>query len=670
MTDHPETTPAARGVLVAYLVLSPAAFWYHLIEPFEAPKAAVTQLAALAVVVLGVWRGGWQLFRGPVGVAVLLGVASAVVSSVFSVSPATSLRGALDSNMGLGSVLALAVLFAASRAVCREPAAMQQVLHAAVVGLVLACGYAVVQAVGCDPVRWAQAAEYRGWTRPTGTLGHPNYLAGHAAMVLPLLVWACRRRGPVAGALVVLAAGTILVSLSRGALAAGVAALLVCRPSRGWILGGVVAGVLVLLIDSPLSQTLRERVLDGVSSPGRGLIWDGALRLWAGHPWAGTGLDTFGLTWPAVRTAEYWDVEWGFLPVKAHNDLLHALATQGLLGAVAYVLLPISLAWAASRAWRRGHGSCATALAGVAVAYYVQNQVGFATASTAGLLAVVAGMLASLADRDTASEEPPPADPVLVPVTGLAVLGVLVALAQGGAESGRLALVAAALVAAAVAAYHAIPRAAAVDEPAVPWRRLVLPALLAAVPAWRVVGPLLASGCSQQGAHDWAFRLAPSWAVVHERRAWALREAALEASHDAIATACDLEPLAAPLHARRAVILCDLARQGWADGDAVLAAFDLALALDPYDWRTVADAARAATVLGRHAAAERYIESGLTHRPRLAVLLAERGVLELARGQRTAAGRTFREALALDWHGDDQRRDAVHSLLRDAAGDE
>src|SRR5262245_22132626 len=241
----PDLRVPARGLLVGFLALSPVAFWYGLIEPFEACKSELTQLTGVALVLAVAaargrsWAWAWAaaraLFSGPIGAAVLCGVVSAVVSTAFSLSPRTSLQGAPDSHMGLGSVLGLAALFAASRALSPDEAAAGQLLRAAAVGLALSCAYALVQALGQDPVRWAQTWEYRGWVRPFGTQGNPNYLAGHAVMALPIVLWQARRAAEarqggavLAGAaLALLAATAVTISLSRGALVAGVLAVLV-----------------------------------------------------------------------------------------------------------------------------------------------------------------------------------------------------------------------------------------------------------------------------------------------------------------------------------------------------------------------------------------------------------------------------------------------------------
>jgi O-antigen ligase/tetratricopeptide (TPR) repeat protein len=727
----PDLRVPARGLLVGFLALSPVVFWYGLVEPFEACKSALTQLTGIALVVLAMaaargrsWAWAWAeargLFSGPIGAAVLCGVVSAVVSTAFSLSPRTSLQGAPDSNMGLGSVLGLAALFAASRALCPDEAAAGQLLRAAAVGLALSCAYALVQALGQDPVRWAQTWEYRGWVRPFGTQGNPNYLAGHAVMVLPIVLWQARRaaearRGGavLAGAaLALLAAFAVVVSLSRGALVAGVLAVLVLLGSwrtrvprrRALALLLALASACLLVFfgpDNRLRTALLGRLHEPLHSPGRWPIWKGAVRLFASHPWAGSGLDTFGLAWPGVRTPEYWEVEWGFMPGKAHNDFLQALATQGVLGAAAYAMLPLALLAGAARAWRRGRRrGWVLLLASVALAFYVQNLVGFAVASTAGLLAVVAGMLAGLGGREEGSGTtalPGPGPGFLPAITWLGVLLVLVTLWQGGGwqEPWRLALLALALSWAAVAGLAANPGHSGSSLPRLlgmpplrAWRPLVLPSLGGAALAWPLLSPLLGSASSFRAEgwmhrdpstafayHERAVRLAPGSALLHERRARAYWRAAsqqpaapgrrelLLAGRESAETACRLEPLSAGAQADRARILFDMAREGLVEAGEILAAFDQALALDRCDCFVLADAARAAVTLGHLGECERYLEAGLSQHPGLGMLLAERGALELARGQLAEAERSLRQALRAGWFREQERFDRATLLL-------
>lgn len=720
-SSAPDLARPARAVLVAVLVLSPVVFWYSLLEPFEACKSALSQLAALALLLLGAgalrgrpWSWGRErlreLFGGPVGVAVLASVAAAVLSTACSISVRTSLQGAMDSSAGLGSAVAFAVLVAASRAVCADAGRAEQVLSAAAVGTAVACGYALVQALGCDPVAWEHTSGFSGWLRPSGTQGHPNYLAGHAVMVLPLVAWLLRRaverrqtgRAIAAAALALLASATILVSLSRAAWLAGAVvavALAVswraAAPRRALLLLACVSAcVLALAMTSgPFRQAVVRRVQQQGASPGRRAIWKASLEMFRDRPWTGSGLDTFRLAYPRKRSPEYWEVEWGLLPTRAHNDLLHALATQGLPGGAAYLLLPAALLLVGLRRWRAGRERPWLAALGAAVvAYYVQNAFGFTVASTSALLAVVAGALAGPPrTREARADAEAPGGYVLA--AGLGVGVVLAGLWQGDQEghAWRFLLTSAALVSAAIVALAAsgirFSALRLLERPRLSWAALAA-VIVWLAGAWYLLRPLAASHLSyradagpQAGAdaalalHERAVRLAPGHAVFHARRSTALlraaslqpdpgrREQLLRDSLASIEAACRLQPLLAGHHADRAGVLLELARQGAVEKEEVLAAYDRALELDRCDWRVWADASRAATMLGRLDAAERYVEAALSRQPRLGMLHAERGALALARGKLAEAEAILGEARSKEWHGDFERFDRALLLL-------
>jgi O-antigen ligase/tetratricopeptide (TPR) repeat protein len=716
----PDHSRPARALLVALLVLSPVVFWYSLLEPFEACKSTLTQLTALALLVLGVAavRGrnrAWcrerlrDLFGGPVGVAVLAGVAAAVLSTAFSISPRTSLQGAMDSSAGLGSVFAFAVLFAATRAVCTDAGDAEHVLGAAVVGTAIAYGYAAVQALGGDPVAWEQTSGFSGWVRPSGTQGHPNYLAGHAVMALPLVAWLLRRaierrqpaRAAAAAALALLAGATILVSLSRAAWLAGVvvAVLLAVNwraaiPRRAFLLGACLSACLLALgmANGSLRQAVVRRIQQQGSSPGRRAIWKAAFEMFRDRPWTGSGLDTFRLAYPLMRSPEYWEVEWGLMPTKAHNDFLDALATQGLPGGAAYLMLPAALLVAGLRRWREGRDRpWLAALGTVVTAYYVQNVFGFTVASTSALLAVVAGVVAGSPRARAGEADSGPAGGYLL-ATALGIGIVLAGLWQGrqDGEVWGFVLTAGAMAAAAAVGLVAIgirfPSLRIHERPQLSPAALVW-ALAGLAGAWYLLCPLAASYLSYRAdaefhaeaaslaGHGRAVRLAPGHAIFHARRSHALlraaslqpdaarRERLLRDSLACIETACLLQPLLAGHQADRAGVLLELARQGLAEKEDVLAAYDRALELDRCDWRVWADAARAATTLGRLDAAERYLEASLPRQPRLGMLHAERGALALARGRLAEAERILWQARSKEWHGDFERFDRALLLF-------
>jgi tetratricopeptide (TPR) repeat protein len=126
--------------------------------------------------------------------------------------------------------------------------------------------------------------------------------------------------------------------------------------------------------------------------------------------------------------------------------------------------------------------------------------------------------------------------------------------------------------------------------------------------------------------------------------------------------ACEQVPRCASHHANRGRILLELARAGHVKPDAVFAAFDRALELDPCDSVACTDAARAATTLEQLDRAERYIDQGQRIDPNLGWLDAERAALALARRNLAEAETLLRQALEKDWHGNEDRLDRARLL--------
>ncbi|HMI30347.1 MAG TPA: hypothetical protein VK527_01315, partial [Candidatus Limnocylindrales bacterium] len=232
-----------ESVLLVLLALVPVFFWGVTAECFEIPKSSLLATGALLLL----WRGlggeiavmarlgvgralntafarltSWAA-RDPVGVGVLLFLASAVASTIASPNPAQSVHGAPDSTAGLVAAFSTAVVYFASRAASRgQSATLVRYARAAGFASAIASSYALVQLVGLDPFTWGRTSTYEGDARIAGTLGHPNMLGAYLAMTVPLTVWlAMRSRGALERALWALVASVSVVviaaTLSRGA---------------------------------------------------------------------------------------------------------------------------------------------------------------------------------------------------------------------------------------------------------------------------------------------------------------------------------------------------------------------------------------------------------------------------------------------------------------------
>jgi tetratricopeptide (TPR) repeat protein len=148
---------------------------------------------------------------------------------------------------------------------------------------------------------------------------------------------------------------------------------------------------------------LRQRVEGLTESSSRQHIWDAGLAIFRDHPWLGSGLDTFQLAFGLKRTAAYWQVEWDVTPTRAHNEALHVLVTQGVVGAAALLVLLLGLGVAAVRAWRRAPAEARPLVLAVgagAVGFLVTGAFGFTVAACGGLFATFAGLLARLGEAE------------------------------------------------------------------------------------------------------------------------------------------------------------------------------------------------------------------------------------------------------------------------------
>lgn len=461
-------TPADFGRSVLFLTLlgCPLLFSTTTLEAFEFPKVLLLRAVALAFAGAGLYRlarpvagaeGAWTALTGwrrdPLSWAVLALLAAGTASCVASVSPLTSLRGAHESFAGLLTLASYVVLFFALRGLCRDCLHFRQLLPALALAVAGAAGYAVLQALRLDPIRWTRTQEFLGLWRAQGTLGNPTFLGGFLATALPLVallgVEAARRKAwrAVAAWLVIGALGMagLGVTLARGAwlgLACGVAVmaagLVGTAPSPALRRRLALAGAALLLLAalgvalSPparrvvgamarrvvltLQSRPQERPEAGLSyrEEPRPALWRVALQLWRDHPWLGEGLDSFQLGYPRHRSLEVWHVAGHRTPQNAHNELLQTLATQGLAGGAALLAVVAGLALGLRTAWRRAPAErpLLAAVAASLVAAAVHLCFSFVVAALGLLLAFLAALVSRASQGETApAPAAPPAGP-------------------------------------------------------------------------------------------------------------------------------------------------------------------------------------------------------------------------------------------------------------------
>ncbi|MEO8197000.1 MAG: hypothetical protein ABI689_09785 [Thermoanaerobaculia bacterium] len=342
---------------------------------------------------------------------------AAVVTAAAGVDPLRGLFGAPPRLFGLASELALIVLFFVCAPQLRAITSRERLETAVLAATGALVAYAFVQWAGLDPLRWQ--VDWQG--RPTAAQGNPLFLAQALVWLVPIAAgraitrWrAGERTAALAAATLALAAGAIaLRTQARGPLLGlGAAVLLFAAVAglsspapRARRAGAAVAGLLglALVVGSWLALQRVDR-LTGTAGQ-RLLLWSSVVRLFEASPVTrlvvGFGPESLALVLPPYLPPELPERIWrpDLYHDRAHNALLDALASGGLLRLLASLALAAAAAVAVLRLAR---GSAATserwrfiALAAALGGHAVAAQFGVATAATATLfwlsLALLAG---------------------------------------------------------------------------------------------------------------------------------------------------------------------------------------------------------------------------------------------------------------------------------------
>jgi len=232
--------------------------------------------------------------------------------------------------------------------------------------------YAIVQHYGGDPVQWTMVVT----ERVISTLANPIFVAAYLIMVVPLTLErlirsvAALRSGKILPSLVLTGcylflllaqAMGIYVTQSRGPVVGLVVGLFlffllwaVTRGRKEWLLAisGLGVGLAIFLLVLSLPNTPLEAIKQRLPlgrfgallqvNPGRVLIWQGVMAMSTASPQRallGYGPESLGVVFFQYYPPELYAIEGGGVADRAHNQIFDTLATTGLLGLAAYLLL-------------------------------------------------------------------------------------------------------------------------------------------------------------------------------------------------------------------------------------------------------------------------------------------------------------------------------------------
>ncbi len=212
---------------------------------------------------------------------------------------------------------------------------------------------------------------------PFGPFVNRNHFAGYIIMVIPLalgllLSHPTRRsrqdkisfRARLAGTdprwgllafLVLIMAVALILSLSRGGIAAGVLGivcfialarryrLLSVRKAVGMLAAALIlfSAVLIYFGPGPLVQRFETVVAGRGDNNVRVTLWGDAMRIYRDFPFLGTGLGTFARVYPHYKSFSWWIYAY----THAENDYLQAAAETGTWGGATLLGFFLAFFW-------------------------------------------------------------------------------------------------------------------------------------------------------------------------------------------------------------------------------------------------------------------------------------------------------------------------------------
>jgi O-antigen ligase len=353
--------------IVAVVVLQPLALSPVTNETTELPKLIVLRVILFGSFVLMALQAvrthtGAVALRLPTQWSPLLGavvvLGSWTIATAVSPSPAVALWGVSPRWSGLHTQASYVALFLAAAYWLRRQRAVELVAMALASVAALVSLYACLQAAGWDPLPWSysvsgQFLQVEARERPFATLGNPDFLAAYLVLTVPLstVLVISRNRESLAirGAIITsIALQLLAVVFTRSragwtGVAVGAVIMLSCWLGSKWrnvrLDPKAVAGVLLLTVVAAVASVawLVSSYVGNDTIAVRIELWRVVSRVVLDAPFMGFGPGILGSVIDRHYTPRLVDLENtpAFLIDRAHNLELDALASAGVLGAIA-----------------------------------------------------------------------------------------------------------------------------------------------------------------------------------------------------------------------------------------------------------------------------------------------------------------------------------------------
>jgi len=430
-------TKLIRQLFYTLFFLTPLLLWPYTSEVFEFNKMMFVYL--LTVLIASVWairsflNKKFEIVRTPLDIPILLFLASQIISTIISINSHTSLWGYYSRFHGglMSTVSYITLYYALVTHFHGENKAIKNLLIAILSSAAIISLYAVLEHFGIDKDIWVQDVQNRVFS----TLGQPNWLSAFLVALLPLSLFqivssAKNNHRFLYACLSLLYLIAIIFTKSQSGIAATAVVLVLfliitaIQKKKSLLLLAFIPLLTLVLVfkgDSVLrtlsslnkinpfySDTItiiteenKTRIGGSDSMAIRRVVWEGALKLGLKYPLFGTGVETFGYSYYAVRpVAHNLTSESDFLYNKAHNEYLNFLATTGFVGLFTYLFLIGSILYLFLNKKTDHHDLRFPLLLGF-VSILITNYIGFSVVNIALFFFLYPAIYISLINKNT-----------------------------------------------------------------------------------------------------------------------------------------------------------------------------------------------------------------------------------------------------------------------------
>lgn len=412
--------------LLALVFFLPLVLNFRLADTFDLAKVTLFRMVVIALVLFWLVKilksTEIKLTHSPLNLPAVCFVLVGVLATIFSINPRLSFWGLYKYYCwGFSSIVGYVLLYFIVANNFPKDSVKKLFFFAVLAGGIVAF-YGIGQYKGVEIFsRMPKAPGGRIWS----TLGNANYLGAFLIMVFPLGLgtllftksrfWRLVLVGVLGSFFICL-----LVTLSRGAWLGLAGSLLLFTvllresiPKRLLRLSGLTVIFLLLMVALIFSFVKKGKSQQGLkvfrrissivdlADPGivaRVSSWGSSLEMVQKHPLLGTGLDTYYLVFPSHRQLSYLyssgkDITAGY----AHNELLQAVTTTGVLGLAAYLWFWFAFFYVGRKklrsSTRQEERIIIASILASGLALLIQNQFSFSVLTTSTYFWLFAGIL-------------------------------------------------------------------------------------------------------------------------------------------------------------------------------------------------------------------------------------------------------------------------------------